>query len=184
MQSLYFVRHGESEANKGGYWSPPDAQLTDNGRWQATAAGCDARERGLNFDIIISSPLPRAHETARLIADELDYNLHDIELLHALVERNWGKLTGAAHEPFFAAGKTHRDIDDVEGAEKLEALQMRAANILNHLYDRPEKCILVVGHGTFGRALKRAIAGLPPEAEFDRPVHEQRIPNAQIIKLI
>lgn len=184
MKQLYFVRHGESEANAKGVWSPIDAALTDNGRWQATAAGCDARERGLDFDHIISSPLPRAHETARLIADELDYNLHNIELMPALVERNWGKLTGMPHKQFFDAGKTHRDIDDIEAAEPLEALQMRASNVLNHLYERPEERILIVGHGTFGRALRRAISGHSHEAEYDQPIADQRIPNAQIIRLI
>lgn len=184
MKQLYFVRHGESEANASGVWSPLDVALTDNGRWQATAAGCDARERGLDFDHIISSPLPRAHETARLIADELDYNLHNIELMPSLIERNWGKLTGKPHKEFFAAGKTHRDIDAIESAETLEALQMRASNVLNHLYERPEERILIVGHGTFGRALRRAINGHSHETEYDQPIADQRIPNAQIIRLI
>lgn len=184
MKQLYFVRHGESEANAKGVWGPLDTVLTDNGRWQATAAGCDARERGLDFDHIISSPLPRTHETARLIADELDYNVHNIELMPSLAERKWGKLSGVPHKQFFDAGKTYRDIDNVEDAESLEALQMRASNVLNHLYERPEENILVVGHAAFGRALRRAINGQPHEAEYDGSFADQRIPNAQIIRLI
>ncbi len=184
MMQLYFVRHGESEANAAGIWSPLEAQLTDSGRWQATAAGCDARERGLEFDRILSSPLPRAHETARLIADELDYSIHDIELLPSLVERNWGKLTGIAKGHFFDSGNTRQDMENVESIETVEALQMRAANVLNHIYDRPEERILVVGHGTFGRALRRAIEGLPANAEFQKPIEKLLIPNAQIIRLI
>ncbi|MGF7229519.1 MAG: histidine phosphatase family protein [Candidatus Saccharibacteria bacterium] len=184
MKALYFVRHGESEANAQRVWSPVGARLTDIGKWQATAAGCNARERDLSFGKIISSPLPRAYETARLIADELDYDVDAIEQLDLLAERTWGELAGVSGHDFFATGKTRHHMDDVPGVEKLESLQMRAANALNVLYGYPEDCILVVSHNTFGRALRRAINGLPHTAEYDKSMDEQRIPHAQIIRLI
>lgn len=184
MKRLFFVRHGESEADTKGVWSPLDAQLTATGRWQATAAGCDARERGLGFDSIISSPLPRAHETARLIADELDYDIRDIELFNLLSERQWGELTGQKREDFFKGGRTLKHLEELDTPEKIHQLQMRAHNVLSALYDRPEDDILLVGHNAFGRALLRAIKGLPAEAEFAVNTEDQEIPHSRIIQLI
>lgn len=185
MKRLFFVRHGESEADARGVWSPLDVQLTPTGRWQATAAGCDARERGLEFGAIISSPLPRAHETARLIADELDYDIRDIELFNLLTERQWGELIGQKREDFFTGGRTHKHLEELESTEKLHNLQMRAHNALSALYDRPEENILLVGHNSFGRALVRAIKGEPAELEFQTAGDaDHDLPHSRIIQLI
>ncbi|MBB1253057.1 histidine phosphatase family protein [Streptomyces alkaliterrae] len=58
---LYLVRHGEATADESG--------LTDVGREQARALG--RRLRGVGFDAFRCGPLPRAVETARLVAAEL-----------------------------------------------------------------------------------------------------------------
>ncbi len=62
---LYFVRHGESTTNKAEqYTGQLDVGLTDYGREQAVTAGRVITEQGLKVDLIISSPLVRAHDTA------------------------------------------------------------------------------------------------------------------------
>ncbi len=59
---LWLTRHGEA--------SPDESALTGNGRRQAVALG--ERLRGRPLSAIHHGPLPRAEQTARLIAGRLD----------------------------------------------------------------------------------------------------------------
>ncbi|MFG2638857.1 histidine phosphatase family protein [Streptomyces sp. NPDC048362] len=59
---LYLARHAEASAD--------ESTLTDTGRRQAELLG--ERLRGSPLSVIHHGPLPRAEQTARLIADRLD----------------------------------------------------------------------------------------------------------------
>ncbi|MFI2759760.1 histidine phosphatase family protein [Streptomyces echinatus] len=59
---LYLARHGEA--------SPDESELTDAGRRQAALLG--ERLRGVPLTAIHHGPLPRAEQTARLVAEQLD----------------------------------------------------------------------------------------------------------------
>ena len=65
---LYILRHGAAEN------APPPAgddgarRLTARGREKVRAAAAGIRALGLRFDAILASPLPRAFETAELLA--------------------------------------------------------------------------------------------------------------------
>ncbi|KNE81937.1 MULTISPECIES: histidine phosphatase family protein [Streptomyces] len=59
---LWLTRHGEA--------SPDETTLTENGRRQATALG--KRLRSCPVSVIHHGPLPRAAQTARLIAAQVD----------------------------------------------------------------------------------------------------------------
>lgn len=62
---LYLVRHGETEwARLGRHTGRTDVPLTETGRSQARAIA--ERLRGVRFRRVLSSPLSRALETARL----------------------------------------------------------------------------------------------------------------------
>jgi broad specificity phosphatase PhoE len=98
MKKLYFVRHGESHDNVKGVWSGlSDVALTRLGKVQAKAVGQELKKRGTPIDIILSSPLPRAHHTARIIADQINYPAHHVKLHESLSERNFGTMEGVAH---------------------------------------------------------------------------------------
>jgi phosphohistidine phosphatase len=79
---VYLVRHAEAV--------PEDVALRDDDRW-LTARGREMarvlarllREEKVEPDAILSSPLPRAMQTAELLADGLDY-LGVVEALPAL----------------------------------------------------------------------------------------------------
>lgn len=67
---LYIMRHGEAGPSQP--WASDDARtLTDEGREELRRIGRFLAGVGLHPDAIISSPLPRALETARIIADAL-----------------------------------------------------------------------------------------------------------------
>ena len=68
---VYLIRHGESEANAGGYhsgWAP--VSLTEKGRSQARETA--ALIENVPFDRIIASDLRRAQETAHIIFPDRD----------------------------------------------------------------------------------------------------------------
>ncbi|MEU7649431.1 histidine phosphatase family protein [Streptomyces huasconensis] len=62
VRYLYLARHGEATPDEGG--------LTEGGRRQAALLG--ERLRGVPLSAVHHGPLPRAEETARLIAGRLD----------------------------------------------------------------------------------------------------------------
>src|SRR5438477_10877116 len=95
MKKLYFIRHGESVANLEQWHAGRiDTPLTEKGRQQAREAGKKARAQKISVDKIVSSPLSRAAETARLIAEEIGYPEDRIELNPMLVERDYGAFSG------------------------------------------------------------------------------------------
>ena len=62
---LFLVRHGQSEANLGHYYTGQmDVRLTDLGRQQAAEAG--RKLRNIKFDKVFSSDLCRAWETCKI----------------------------------------------------------------------------------------------------------------------
>jgi len=93
---LYFVRHGETEWNRlnklqGGELDIP---LNDTGKNQAILTGKYLKDyQGeKQFDLIITSPLSRTVETAKLIAKEVDYE-GEIEIHETLKERLCGVMS-------------------------------------------------------------------------------------------
>jgi probable phosphoglycerate mutase len=163
VQQLYYLRHGQSEFNKANRWAgQADSPLTEHGREQARKAGKDAKNQHFYPDVIISSPLSRALDTARIFAEQIGFPTKDIIIDPSLVERSFGKLEGTRNA--FIATKYFLDessINKYEGVEQLADLQKRADEFYKQLQKRPEKIILVVGHGAFGRALRRRINDEP-----------------------
>lgn len=69
---IYLVRHGDAvpEEDAG---SDRDRWLSAKGREGARILGRLLREQRVEPDVILSSPLPRAVQTAELLAQSLDY---------------------------------------------------------------------------------------------------------------
>jgi len=69
---IYLVRHGDAvpEEDAG---SDRDRWLSSRGREGARVLGRLLREQQIAPDVILSSPLPRAVQTAELLATSLDY---------------------------------------------------------------------------------------------------------------
>src|SRR6185369_5325047 len=93
---IYFVRHGESEANLKGVFAGQrdDSLLTQKGREQARKTAENIKEKGLVFDRIISSPLKRTFETAKIIASIIGFDTNKIEIDSCITEYDMGNLTG------------------------------------------------------------------------------------------
>ncbi len=180
MQHLYFTRHGQSQANAdhviaGSHESP----LSDLGRHQARFAG-ETAKKFFHFDLIVSSPMNRALETAELIAAQLGYPNGNILVLDDLRERNLGDVEGTTYNSMPGVDNNYEDAENVPGVEPIASLFERVSAVYHTLQNRPERQVLVVGHNGCGRMLKVVVRGLGPMAMYE----QARTENAIFYKLI
>jgi broad specificity phosphatase PhoE len=163
VKRLYFIRHGESEFNRAKVWNgPTDTPLTAKGRKQAEQTGQKMKRQGVPIDIVITSPLTRAYDTARLVTETAGIPADRIIVHDQLVERDFGKMEG--RRDLVATTRYVFDesaIDPYDGVEKLADLQKRMDDFLAYLHTLPHDTILLVGHGGSGRALRRAVRKEP-----------------------
>lgn len=186
MKHVYFVRHGESVINVSDVFASKvgaknDKGLTKTGHKQALLGAQLANELGLKPDLIITSPLKRAQETATIIAARLGYSPEDIVVNKLFVEMQFGELEDTPWSAYWESGKTYKNLGEFAGAETLEAMQQRAKKALEFLKSRQEDTILVVSHSAFGRALKREVATLTASDEFK---NSRSLPHGEIDTLL
>jgi len=73
QQYVIIIRHGKTEHNKLGLFTGwEDVELAEEGRQEAIRAGKLLRAHGIEFDVVYTSWLQRAIETAWLVLVELD----------------------------------------------------------------------------------------------------------------
>ena len=92
--NLILIRHGQSEwnaLNQFTGWKDPD--LTAKGIEEARNAGKIINNLKINFDLVFTSALIRAQNTAEIILREVNQSLSTIKN-QALNERNYGDLAG------------------------------------------------------------------------------------------
>ena len=167
MTRFFLVRHGETEWNRERrIQGVSDIPLNDTGRAQAAALG-DILV-GHNFDLIVSSPLSRADETARIIAQRL--GMPAPITVADLIERNYGE----------AEGSSGADLDlryppgtDIPGREDREVVTQRAIRVLHDMAIRhPHADIVAVAHGAVIRSVvDYAAPGLHKEPITNCSVH-------------
>lgn len=92
--NLILIRHGQSEwnaLNQFTGWKDPG--LTSKGIEEAKNAGKIINNLKINFDLVFTSALIRAQNTAEIILKEINQSLTTIKD-QALNERNYGDLAG------------------------------------------------------------------------------------------
>ncbi len=76
MKTLIIVRHAKSDWSNS---SDIDRPLNERGRNDAPRIGLFLKEKGIQPDLLLSSTANRALSTARLIAEQLNYPVQQIE---------------------------------------------------------------------------------------------------------
>lgn len=169
MKKIYFTRHGLTVMNELGLRSgSTETPLTETGRAAAKQAGQSAK--GLPIDVIVSSSMGRAVETAEIIAAEIGYPLEKIIKTDLLVERHFGILEGAPYQP-------NQDVDVVEGIELAEMFFARVKEALELVETLPGQTVLIVAHSATGRAMRHL---LNPDIPF---AGSGSFPNSQIVEM-
>jgi broad specificity phosphatase PhoE len=153
--TLYFVRHGESEANvlkqfSNGLGKHP---LTERGRQQAVALA--HRLRGASITRVYCSPVLRAHQTAEVLSAELSA---DLKIEDALREFDVGVLEGKSDQASWDAYwdlveawvKRHDWGRRIEGGESFVDIRNRFLPFIRSLVQQPLQIsggVVLVGHG-------------------------------------
>ena len=100
MKNILLIRHGQSEWNKLNLFTGfKNVELSDQGIEEANNAGQSFKNLDMQFDIVYTSELKRAQDTAKIILENLDQwkNLNDQQKIITdsnLNERDYGDLTG------------------------------------------------------------------------------------------
>jgi 2,3-bisphosphoglycerate-dependent phosphoglycerate mutase len=169
---ITFLRHGESQGNSAGVLQgQSDYPLTAAGLDQARKLASYWKSIEIHFDLIISSPLQRASQTAEIIADYLKV---PIEFDPAWKERNFGHLQGSnLHElddrtppvdffhPFESIGG--------KGESQLD-LYLRAGKALQNILRQPAGSYLIVSHGGILNKALYVILGITPQGHYNSPI--------------
>jgi len=166
IHTFVFVRHGESVGNVESRWQgQSDYVLTEKGRAQARALARRWKAEGVRFNLIISSPLVRAKETAEIIAAAVHAK---IELDPILMERHIGEMEGLTAEEVRKRPQPPyiTPYDPIGGEGEGDwALFLRAGQALHALVRRPPGSYLIVSHGGILNQLMNAIIGIAPHVD-------------------
>ena len=148
-----FIRHGQTDWNRDDrLQGSSDIPLNEVGRAQAHEAAELLRDGG--WEVIVSSPLSRARETAQIIADDLDLELGPA--YEMLIERDYGVLEGDSSSAIIAKYPDR----DYPGAETLASVVSRGTAALARIADDyRDRDVMIVCHGTIIRYTLSALAG-------------------------
>ncbi len=166
IYTFVFLRHGESVGNAEARWQgQSDYVLTEKGRTQARLLADRWKSERTKFDLIITSPLIRAQETAEIIASALKV---DVELEPLLMERHIGEMEGLTAEEVRKKPQPSyvTPYDSIGGEGEGDwSLFLRAGQALQALLRRPPGSYLIVSHGGLLNQLMNAIIGIAPHAD-------------------
>jgi broad specificity phosphatase PhoE len=148
--NVYFIRHGESEANKLKKIQSWDGSLSDLGRKQALFV--TKRFENIPIDLIVSSPVLRTHETTEIINKALQKEVVYSEFFTEWLPPN--KFVGMnVDDPVYleylkkAAEERKQNPNWIEDdGDTFESLKTRAMNGLNYLKELKKENVLVVTH--------------------------------------
>ncbi|MBD3109176.1 histidine phosphatase family protein [Bacillus sp. AGMB 02131] len=162
MTTIRFVRHGITEWNERGViQGRSNIPLNERGKQQAQALG-ERLTQEENWDIIISSDMMRAEETANIISANL--GLNNVILDERIREIDCGQLEGTNEEMRVNKwGSDWRNLD--LGMESFENVADRGSDFLTDISERYKgKRILIVSHGAIiGLTLRKFLPNAIPK---------------------
>ena len=161
MTKIFLIRHGQSEWNSlNKVQGQQNTILTDLGKKQALCLG--DRLIDANIDIIYTSDLIRAYNTAEIISKRINKPLVANESIREINFGLWEGLTiqeiQTRYKKEYFTWLKEPDKLNIEGLENLMTLQKRAMKYVNEiLLENNGKNIAIVSHGAI---LKTIILGL------------------------
>jgi broad specificity phosphatase PhoE len=143
VTTILLVRHGETDWNvERRVQGHTDQPLNETGRVQARALADDLA--GEEIDVVYSSDLIRAHETARIVAERRGL---DVTAIPELRERDFGTWEGLTDDDIFTRfpDARHRAWGDAETKEQMAARVLEALRRISAAHGNGR--VLVVTHG-------------------------------------
>ena len=171
MKNILLIRHGESEWNKLNLFTGfKNVELSDQGVEEAIRAGQNFKNLDLKFDIVFTSELKRAQNTAKIILENLE-QWDELKLQNKITnsfnlnERDYGDLTGLNKKETadkFGEDQVHKwrrgYSDQPPNGESLEDVVNRVkiyfdSDMLPAINKSENNNILIAAHGNSLRAL-------------------------------
>ena len=167
------LRHGQTDWNIDfRLQGTTDIPLNQTGISQAQQVG--QLFRASDWDVLLSSPLSRARDTAQIVSDISGLPPYRVEDL--LLERAFGEAEGLTHEQWRAK---YANLQVLPGGESLEELAERAWKLLDHLATKYAGLrVLAVTHGALIRKLVRLVS------EGELPRDGERFGNGSLSTLV
>jgi broad specificity phosphatase PhoE len=150
---LGLLRHGQTDWNIDfRLQGVTDIPLNETGIAQAQDAAVAINQA--DWDVVLTSPLSRAVDTAQIVVRENNFPALIVEEL--LLERSFGEAEGLSHDEWRAR---YADTNTVPGGESLHELQLRSEKLLAHLAEKyAGNRVLAVTHGALIRKLLRIVS--------------------------
>lgn len=161
---VLLARHGETDWNAVGRWQGhADPPLNASGRAQALELA--ERLSGAGIEVIVSSDLCRATETAAIVAERLGLPIVEDAGLREIDVGSWSGLTRAEVAERFPDGFARWQAGEIgHDGETREALGERVGRVLLRLGgEHAGRSVLAVTPGGAIRAARRIATGDPGE---------------------
>lgn len=186
---IFVTRHGQTDWNVlGKIQGQTDIELNDTGRNQAEETGKQIQNE--KIDLIITSPLKRAKETAEIINKNFNVSIIEDD---RLMERKYGRNEGLTKEDIQEMEKKNPDVNELWNYNKnvkindIEPMKNFVDRIYNFLDDVTEnyknKNILIVTHGGATVAVKCYFEKYHLEELVGRK-NVEALKNCEIIKFL
>ena len=166
---LGLLRHGQTDWNINFLLQGvTDIPMNQTGIEQVKLAAQAIRAE--DWDVVLTSPLSRARQTAEIIASQHGYT--EIIEQELLIERSFGEAEGLSHEQWRAK---YSNLDVIPGGESRTQLAERSMLLLETIsQELAGKRVLAVSHG----ALIRALIAIASNNELPRD--GERLGNASL----
>jgi len=149
---LYFVRHGESEANTKHVISNRESPygLTDVGKQQAQTLAISLTD--IHFTAIYSSPILRARQTADIVSQSFNIAYQITEALReydcGILEERSDNVSWMLHRKYSNDWILHNaPLSKPEGGENFVDIQNRFLPFIESLKQGMSEQTLLIGHG-------------------------------------
>ena len=177
MTRLIIIRHGETDWNiEGRYQGQADPPLNQKGIAQARKLADALKKTGL--DVLFSSPLKRAFQTAKEVANVLNLAINIETRIMEIHQGEWQTLLvteiAERYPILFNCWETQPWSVTIPGGENISQVQERVYAALNEiLYKNKGKCIGLVCHRIPIALIKIRYQGLNPDL-----VRSIKLPNS------
>lgn len=155
-------RHGQTDWNIDlRLQGTADIPMNDFGVQQVSLAAEKLAE--MSWDVVLTSPLGRARQSASIIANRL--GISEVQTNELLLERAFGIGEGMLYDEWTSK---YAHLDEIPGAESTAQITARAEQLLSNLHSEYEgKKVLAVSHGALIRFVLQVVTQgeVPPKGE-------------------
>ena len=155
-------RHGQTDWNIDlRLQGTADIPMNEFGVQQVSLAAEKLAE--MSWDVVLTSPLGRARQSASIIANRL--RISEVQTNELLLERAFGIGEGMLYDEWTSK---FAHLDEIPGAESTAQITARAEQLLSNLHSEYEgKKVLAVSHGALIRFVLQVVTQgeVPPKGE-------------------